>query len=84
MGSGVSKGQASIKAAINDPAAADALFDALNKDHDANVSIIEVYDAIKSYGEATQAYWSLPKMKETITHYDVNGDGQVCACRAVP
>ena len=77
MGSGVSKGQASIKAAINDPAEADRLFDALNKDHDKNVSIIEVYDAIKSYGDATQAYWNIPKMKETITRYDLNGDGQV-------
>ena len=70
MGGGASKGAgksgATITKALQDERHADALFDQLDRDGDRCISMVELYDAVTSYGEAVQAYWTLDMIKETV------------------
>ena len=77
MGGGASKGKAtgpSLLKAISNTDVANQLFDEINRDGDLNISIVEAYDAMKKYGEAVEAYWSLDMIKSTIAKYDTNQD----------
>lgn len=73
MGGGTSKGKSagpSLLKAISNTDVANQLFDEINCNGDLNISIVEAYDAMKKYGEAVEAYWSLDMIKSTIAKYD--------------
>jgi hypothetical protein len=83
MGGGASKGKAtgpSLLKAISNTDVANQLFDEINRDGDLNISIVEAYDAMKKYGEAVEAYWSLDMIKSTIAKYDTNQDVRNRGC----
>ena len=77
MGGGASKGSPNLKKAIANQSEADKLFDAFDRDGDQHISLVELYDAIRQYGESISAYWTLDMIKETIAKFDIDGSGRM-------
>ena len=88
MGSGVSKKDAgagaisqepspTLKQAISDDKKANELFDEINADGDAHVSLSELTDAVHGYSEHVQAYWTGDRIKATIKRFDTDNDGKL-------
>ena len=67
----------SLKKAMHDPEAARKIFDDMDANHDTELTVVELYDATRRYGEQISAEWTLDLIKATVERFDANGDGKI-------